>query len=359
MEIKPIEYLAWAKTKPKFGINLSLSGLIGLSREELAVDWDGLEINGDHPYGYPPLLEAIAARHRARVDNVCPAVGASQGIFSVCAALLGPGDDVLVERPAYEPFLAVPRLFGANVTRFERRFENGYRVDPEEFVRAFTPRTKLVVLTNPHNPSGVALSHEEVLALAVASEEKGAKILIDEIYLEFLEGEKAGTAFGLAPNIVVTSSLTKVFGLSGLRCGWILAPAGLAAVLRRLMDYVIVEQAFIGEQVAVLMFARLDEIRRRSRPLVEGNLRIVSGFMRDQEALEWVAPDPGIICFPRFRGARDASDLARRLLDGYGTGIVPGRFFEEPRSFRLGFGVPTDRLVQGLENLKKALAERD
>lgn len=359
MEIKPIEYLAWAKTKPKFGINLCLSGLIGLSREELAVDWDGLEINGDHPYGYPPLLEAIAARHQARVDNVCPAVGASQGIFSVCAALLGPGDDVLVERPAYEPFLAVPRLFGANVTRFERRFENGYRVDPEEFVRAFTPRTKLVVLTNPHNPSGVALSHEEVLALALASEEKGAKILIDEIYLEFLEGEKAGTAFGLAPNIVVTSSLTKVFGLSGLRCGWILAPAGLAVVLRRLMDYVIVEHAFIGEQVAVLMFARLDEIRRRSRPLVEGNLRIVSSFMRDQEALEWVAPDPGIICFPRFRGARDASDLARRLLDGYGTGIVPGRFFEEPRSFRLGFGVPTDRLVQGLENLKKALAERD
>jgi hypothetical protein len=131
-------------------------------------------------------------------------------------------------------------------------------------------------LANPHNPSGVALSHEEVLALALTSEEKGATVLIDEI-------------------------------------------------------------------------------RRRSRPLVEGNLRIVSGFMWDQEALEWVAPDPGIICFPRLRGARDATDLARRLLEGYDTGIVPGRFFEEPRSFRLGFGIPTDSLVRGLGNLKKAI----
>jgi aspartate/methionine/tyrosine aminotransferase len=358
MEIKPIEYLVWAKTKPKSGINLSLSGLMGLSREELAVDWDDLEINGDHPYGHPPLLEAIAARHRTHVDNVCPVVGASQGIFSVCAALLGPGDEVLVERPAYEPFLAVPRLFGANVTRFERRFENGYRIDLEEFRRAFTPRTKLVLLANPHNPSGVALSHEEILALALASEEKGAAVLIDEIYLEFLEGERAGTAFGLAPNIVVTSSLTKVFGLAGLRCGWILAQAGLAVVLRRLMDYMIVEQVFIGEQVAARMFVRLDEIRWRSRPLIEGNLRIVSGFMRDQEILEWVAPDPGIICFPRFRGARDATELARCLLDGFDTGIVPGRFFEEPRSFRLGFGIPTESLVRGLANLKRALTEQ-
>lgn len=357
MEIKPIEYLVWAKSKPKAGINLSLSGLGGLSHDELAFDWDCLEINGDHPYGYPPLLEAIAARYRAGVDNVCPVVGASQGIFSVCAAFLEPGDDVLVEKPAYEPFLAVPRLFGANVLRFERRFGNGYRIDLEEFRQAFTPRTKLVLLANPHNPSGVALSHEEIRALALASEEKGAAVLIDEIYLEFLQGGMARTAFGLTPNIIVTSSLTKVFGLAGLRCGWVLARPGLAASLRRLMDYMIVEQVFIGEQVAARMFARLDEIRQRSRPLIERNLRIVSDFLRSQENLEWVPPDPGIICFPRFRGAGNTAELARRLLDGFDTSIVPGRFFEDPSGFRLGFGIPTDRLVHGLSNLREALAE--
>jgi hypothetical protein len=355
MNVRSVAYMEWAKARPAAAVNLSLSGLAGLALADLGIDWGEIALNGEHPYGYPPLLEAIAARHRTDVRNVCPTLGASQGVFSVCAALVGPGDAVLAEKPAYEPLLAVPRLLGAEVRRFERSLENGYRVDPDEFRSVLGAGTKLVLMTNPHNPSGVALGREEIRALAVIAGERGATLLVDEVYLEFLEGESAGTSFGAAPNIAVTSSLTKVFGLSGLRCGWVLAPVGLASALRKLMDHMFAEPVFIGEQVASKLFARLDRMKAASKPLVEANFRTVREFMGKEDALEWAEPSPGIIAFPRLRGAGDAGELVRRLLEEHGTCVVPGRFFEEPRSFRLGFGVPKGELERGLESLGAVL----
>jgi aspartate/methionine/tyrosine aminotransferase len=347
--------MEWAKARPAAAVNLSLSGLAGPALTDLGIDWASLALNGEHPYGYPPLLEAIASRHGTHAGNVCPTLGASQGIFSVCAALAGPGDAVLAEKPAYEPLLAVPRLLGAEVRRFERRLENGYRVDPGEFRASLGAGTKLVLMTNPHNPSGVALAREEIRALAGIAAERGAALLVDEIYLEFLDGEAAGTSFGAAPNIAVTSSLTKVFGLSGLRCGWILAQPGLAAALRKLMDHLFVEQVFIGEQVSARLFARLDEMKAASRPFVEARLRTVRTFMEKEERLEWAEPSAGVIAFPRLRRGGDAGELVRRLLEERGTCVVPGSFFEEPRHFRLGFGVPKDVLERGLDNLRAVL----
>ncbi len=352
MNIRSVAYLEWAKARPAAAVNLGLSGLAGPALADLGIDWASLTLNGQHPYGYPPLLEAIAARHGTEVGSVCPTLGASQGIFSVCAALAGAGAAVLAEKPAYEPLLAVPRLLGAEVRRFERRFENGYRVDPDEFRAALGTGTKLVLMTNPHNPSGIALPREEVRRLAEIAAERGATLLVDEIYLEFLEGAASRTSFGAAPNIAVTSSLTKVFGLSGLRCGWILARGGLAATLRKLMDHMFVEQVLVGEQIAAKLFAGLDGMKAAAAPLIDANLRTVRGFMGRQDALEWVEPSRGIISFPRLRGAGDAGELARRLLEEHGTCVVPGRFFEEDRSFRLGFGIPKDELDRGLRSLR-------
>ena len=357
MSISPVEYMVWAKTKPKPAVNLSQSGVAGLSRLDLGIEWEGLEISGDHPYGYPPLLEAIASRYGVHVAEIWPSLGASQGVYHVCAALLKPGDDVLVERPTYEPLLDVPRFCGANVRRFERRFADGFRPDPDEFRKRLTPRTKLVVMANPHNPSGVVLTREEIGALARIAGERGAFVLVDEIYLEFVEGEQGRTSFGLAPNIVVTSSLTKVFGLAGLRCGWILARPDVTSEFRTFMDYQFVEHVYIAEQIAARAFGRLDALLRATLPRVRANRRIVEEFMRTEKALEWVPPDAGIVAFPRLGEEADTRDLAARLYREFDTAIVPGGFFEEPRHFRLGFGIPPETLTLGLANLKACLAQ--
>ncbi|MGA2586976.1 MAG: pyridoxal phosphate-dependent aminotransferase [Candidatus Aminicenantales bacterium] len=357
MEFQPIEYMEWAKLKSFGAVNLSRSGMPGLSLRDLPLSLEGLDINGEQPYGLPPLLEAIASRYGARPENVVPTVGTSQAIFFACAALLERGDAVLVERPAYEPLLSCARVLGAEIRRFERRFEDGYQIDPDHFRAALSDKTKLVVLTNLHNPSGAFLSGDRIRTLAHEAHLRGAWLFIDEIYLEYMGGNEARSSFGLAENLFTASSLTKVYGLAGLRCGWILAPAPLAGKMRRLMDYLFVEHVYIGEMLAVRVFPHLDAIREKNRPLIERNRETVRRLMAEEPALAWVEPPAGIVGFPRVSGPLDGDALAGILSQRFDTTVVPGRFFEDPRHFRLGFGVPTEILARGVANIKKALAE--
>jgi aspartate/methionine/tyrosine aminotransferase len=212
-------------------------------------------------------------------------------------------------------------------------------------------------LSNLHNPSGAFLPGKTIRELADAAGTKGAWLFIDEVYLEFLPAADARPAFGLAENIFTGSSLTKVFGLAGFRCGWILAPAPLAGKMRRMMDHLFVQHVFVGEMLAARAFPLLDSIRERNRPLFEANQRTVQRFIERTPALVWAAPAAGIVGFPRLRGDRTGDALAGILRERYGTAVVPGSFFEDPRHFRLGFGVRPEVLTQGLANIGEALAE--
>jgi hypothetical protein len=275
----------------------------------------------------------------------------------ICAALLQAGDRVLVERPAYEPLLAVPRLLGAEILRLERRFEEAYDIDLESYRRALALRPKLVILTDLHNPSGVKLYAGTLRELAASAAGVGAMVFVDEIYLEFAGGDPKATSFTLGDNIIVASSLTKAFGLGGLRCGWVFAPARLVAALRRLADHMNVEGVYIAEQISAMAMARLDEWTAKSRPVFGANLSRVREFIRREERLSWVEPAAGIVCFPRIEASLDGAALAALLERKYETTVVPGHFFEEPRHFRLGFGGPVDDLARGLDAIRRALDE--
>lgn len=356
MEFDPVAHMEWAKLKSRARINLSRSGVPGLGWTDLGLSFEGIEINGDHPYGYPPLVEAIAARHRAKPEQVIPSIGTSMAIFHVCAALLGPGDTAAVERPAYEQMRAVPKALGARVVRFDRTLEEGFRVDPESLAERIPEGTKLVLMTNLHNPSGVWLSPAEIRAVAGVAARKGAWLFIDEVYLEFMPGEAARTAFGLADNILTAASLTKVFGLSGLRCGWILVPSPLVTRFRRALDHFFVEPVFPSEQISARVFPLLDTIKEKRRSEWEQRRRETAAFIAGEPRLSWIEPSAGIVGFPRVHGADGSGDaLARVLRERWETSIVPGTFFEDPRSVRLGFGVEPAVLEEGLRAIRSAL----
>jgi aspartate/methionine/tyrosine aminotransferase len=356
MDFDPVAHMEWAKLAPKARINLSRSGVPALTLAEAGLDLQGIEINGDHPYGYVPLLEAIAARHGARPDNVIPSIGTSMAIFHVCAALLDPGDTAAVERPAYEQIRAVPRALGARIVRFDRTQEEGYRLDPEALEERLPDGTKLVLMTNLHNPSGVWLSPGEIRAAAEAAERKGAWLFIDEVYLEFMPGAAARTAFGLAPNIITAASLTKVFGLSGLRCGWILVPDPLVPLFRRALDHLFVEPVFPTDQISARVFPRLDAIKESRRAEREARRREAAAFVASEPRLTWTEPSAGIVGFPRVVGPAGPGDaLAAVLKKDFETSVVPGVFFEDPRGFRLGFGVEPEILEEGLKAIRAAL----
>ncbi|MEE9389722.1 MAG: pyridoxal phosphate-dependent aminotransferase, partial [Candidatus Aminicenantaceae bacterium] len=212
MRFETIRFIEWMKTKGQTKVNLCRSSVRNFPLKDLDVKREELGIYGPNDYGYLPLLEAIASRYKVKEENVVTAVGSSHAIFLVCAALIERGDEVLIETPVYEPLLAVPKAFDAVTSRFERRYDDGYQVDLESFSSLLSPKTKLVILTNLHNPSGALLSRRDLKDLVGISHKIGAWVLVDEIYLEFLEGMESETSFSLEENIIVISSLTKVFG---------------------------------------------------------------------------------------------------------------------------------------------------
>jgi aspartate/methionine/tyrosine aminotransferase len=351
-------YMEWAKSRPAATFDLAISNVLACTLDDLPGARDALALSGHNENGYAPLVEAIARRYGVASDQVTTATGTSGANFFVCAALLEPGDEVLVERPGYDPLLGTPRLVGARVTRFDRVFEEGYRLDPDRVRQAMTPKTRLIVVTTPHNPSSATADAEALAEVGRMAERAGAHVLVDVVYLD-----ATGVAVRLKPDatttpFVFTSSLTKSYGLAGLRCGWTISSAPVAERIRRVRDVVDGTGSIVAERLSVVAFEHLDALHARARALLDTNVALLRSFLASRSELECVDPGGGTVCFPRLRGVDDTSEFAGRLLKERGTAIVPGRFFEAPQHFRLGFSGATDSLKGGLERLAAALDAR-
>ena len=354
------EYMEWAKTRSAARFNLASSGVAAFPLAELGARIEDLEICGPSAYGYAPLQERLARKAGVDPDRVVHATGTSMANLLVLAAAAEAGDVVLIEEPTYSLLVDAARWLRLDVRRFPRRAEEGFRLDPREVERALTPRTRLVVLTNLHNPSSAFVPPEDLRAVGEAARSVGARVLVDEVYLETLavRGRPSGSAAHLGPEFVVTSSLTKAYGLSGLRCGWAVADPDLARRMWRLNDLFGVIPAHPAERLSVVALDHLDRVAERARRILETNTDGVNAFLAARPDLACAPVDGGMIAFPRLlRG--DVDGLCRRLRESHETTVVPGRFFGAPGHFRLALGCPPETLEGGLERLAAALDEAD
>jgi aspartate/methionine/tyrosine aminotransferase len=342
------EYMYWAKHQEPVRYNLGSSEVTHFRLDRLPIAVDQLELDGASYYRYPPLRQAIADKEGVALEQVVMANGTSMANFLAMVALIAPGDEVLIEQPTYEPMLATARFLGAEVRRFQRRADQGFRLDPEAVARAVTPRTKLIVIANLHNPSS-AFADEETLRRLGAL---GPHILVDEVYLDAVPA--ARSAAHLGDNFVATSSLTKVYGLSGLRCGWILADPALAEAMWRLNELMGVSQPHADERLCCIALAHLRQICAGTAERLERNRTLANAFFAARPELEVAPMTQGIVAFPRLVDG-DVDALRRRLVDKYDCSVVPGRWFEMPEHFRLGVGGPTEDVEAGLERLGSAL----
>jgi aspartate/methionine/tyrosine aminotransferase len=349
-------YMHWAKTQSQAPYNLATSGVMYYTLEQLRVELSDLELSGASAYGYTPLQQAIAAK--CGVDPACvvAANGTSMANFLALSTLIAPGDEVLIEQPAYELLVSAALYLGAEVKRFARHARNQFRLDPAEVERAITPRTRLVVVTNLHNPSNAYADDETLRQIGEIARRVGARVLVDEVYLDAAFARSPQTAFHLGEHFISTNSLTKVYGLSGLRCGWILAAPALAERMWRLNDLFGVIQPHVSERLGCLAFARLPEIAAHSRALLERNRVVANSFFETREDLDTAPITDGMIAFPRLRRG-SVDELCALLRERYETSLVPGRFFEMPEHFRLSIGGDTKMLTGGLERLGAALDE--
>jgi aspartate/methionine/tyrosine aminotransferase len=345
--------MEWAKTRRAAEIDLAGSNILACTLDDLPGAAEAISLGGANDNGYRPLAEAIGARYKVDPDRVTTAGGTAGANFFALAALLEPGDDVLVETPGYDPLLGAARLLGARTVRFERTFDSGFALDPDRVRAAMTTRTRAVIITTPHNPTGVTAERAAIEKVGRIAEQAGAYVVVDEVYKD-VTNDPTPTAALLGDRFITTSSLTKSYGLSSLRAGWTIASPEISYRIRRVRDVVDGTGSIVAERLAVLAFEHLDTLHARARRILERNKALADAFLAAHPQLEWV-PSAGTIVFPRIRGVADSSTFVERVMREQRTALGPGSFFEAPAHFRLGYGGDAEKIREGLSRLSTAL----
>jgi hypothetical protein len=353
-------YLLWAKTRQPAAIDLAGSNLVPCTLEDLPGVREAVDLSAPNDNGFAPLTGAIARHYGVADDRVVTGHGCSGANFLAVAALIGSGDEVLIERPTYDPLIGACRLMGARIERFDRRFEDGWRLDLDAIRQRITPRTRLIILTSPHNPTGTVIDAESLVAVGRLAQDAGAHVLVDEVYLDAANliaggSGRATPAATLDGPFLSTSSLTKSYGLAGLRCGWIVAPPDVASRVRRTRDVVDNAESAPADRLAALAFGALQRLGERAKTLLSGNLARAREFFAAHPELELVEPPSASVVFPRLLGLTDATPFVRRLLDAHGVAVAPGHFFDMPAHFRVSLAGRPETLHRGLELLAAAL----
>ena len=349
--------MRWAKTRAQVNYDLALSGILNLPFAELDATISDIDLNGDNSYGYGPLIDALAAHAEVQRDCVVTiSGGTSMANHLAMAAALEHGDEVLIEQPTYEPLLALAQYFGAKVKRFARPAEKNYRVDLDDLRSKVSPQTRLIVLTNLHNPSSALVDEDTLRRVGEIAQSVSARVLVDEVYLEALFEAAPRSSASLGPHFIATSSLTKGYGLSGLRCGWILAEPELAQRMRLLHDIFGALAPHPAERLSVLALRKLPKFIARAKTILETNRAVLNDFYDSREDLEVPRSRAGTTSFPRLLKGT-VENLYTLLTEKYETAVVPGRFFESPQQFRIGMCAEPELFSEGVRRLGRALDE--
>jgi aspartate/methionine/tyrosine aminotransferase len=348
--------------------NLSESGVRPLTPRELIEDPTGLDGLLDQPLVYTQsngtieLREAIAAMYPgATADHVEVTNGGSEANFITTLNLVEPGDEVVMLVPNYMQTWGLSRAFGGAVREWklvEDERAGRWRVDIDALASLVTPRTKLIVICTPNNPTGARLTAADLDAVARIADRHGAWILSDEIYRGAeIDGQDTASMWGRSPRAIVTAGLSKAYGLPGLRIGWIVAPPELVASLWSYHDYVTICPGAMSDRLArvALAPARRARLLERTRTILNRNLPLIEAWLHDAGGFRWIRPEAGAIVYVRYVYPINSTELVTRLRVEKSVLVVPGDHFGMDRYLRLGFGEPPEYNRGGLDRLKDLL----
>ena len=343
--------------------NLTESSVSDLRLDELGLHLGALPLAYTDHMGNPELRERIAADGSGlTADDVIVTAGAAAALFIVATSLLHAGSRIVVMRPNYATNIETPRAIGCDIGFLNLEFARGYRFDAEQLAALVQPGTRLISLTTPHNPTGAAMSEADLRAAVVLAEANGCWLLVDETYREMNFAGPTPLAASLSPRCISVASLSKSYGLPGIRIGWIVTrDRELQETFLAAKEQIYICNSVLDEAIAAHALARkeriLPPILRRSRLAFEE----VKAWMAQQKDMEWVEPSGGVVCFPRIKADSGihVDDFYRILNGKYSTFVGPGHWFEmERRHMRIGYGWPQPaELTEGLQNITHALEE--
>jgi len=361
----PFDLERWQSTwENRVRYNLSESGVHPLSIQELlglagasAVPLLEVRLGYSQSNGTDLLRGRIAALYPgASPEQVLVTTGSSEANFVLCWRLIEPGDKVAIMLPNYLQTWGLAQNFGAEVRGFELHEERGWEPFVEEIRSAIAPGTKLVVVTNPHNPTGHVLSDDARRAIVERSAEMGAWLLADEVYQGAeLDGRQTASFWGSHERVIVVNGLSKAYGLPGLRIGWIVAPAALIGEVWARHDYTTIGPSGAGDHLAGVALEPLvrEKLLERTRRILKANYPVLEAWLKQfGDAFRWHPPQAGAICWVRYRQGVGALDVVEKLRAEHSVLLVPGEHFGVPGHLRFGYG-------DELQHFQEALAETE
>jgi len=352
--------------------NLSESGVHPLTLQELILHDDRiLEELLSTPLNYPQtngdldLRQAIAGLyHHAGPDNVLVTVGAIQANLTAVLTALQPGDEIAIMLPNYKQIYGVAQNLHCKVNPFYLREDLQWGLDLDEINKVITPRTKLVAVCNPNNPTGHILAQDERKAVIHAAGNAGAWLLADEVYAgaERLTGEITPSFWGEYEKVIAVGSLSKAYGLPGLRLGWLVAPPDFTREAWARQDYITISSSILSNKLA--LYALQPDVRQRllqrTRQYIhKGYAHFEEFFNQHPDIFSLVPPQAAAIAFPRYHRKIDSRSLLEHLIHHQKTYIVPGDHFGLDHHLRISIGLPADYLNEGLRRILLALLENE
>ena len=363
IEIESPEEYGYNKIK----YNLSESSITDQTLGSLNLQIPNLTLLYNEHRGETELRRLIAEDAGVSADDVLVTSGAAGALFIITTSQLASTSvsdphHLVVVRPNYATNLETPKAVGCEISYIDVTFENGFQPNIDDIEASIKSNTRLVSVTCPHNPTGSTLSREALDRLVAITKEKGVLLLVDETYRDIAFGEKLPVAASLGDHVLSVSSLSKSFGIPGVRIGWLITTnRRLQETFLAAKEQMCISGSVINEWIAIDVLSRRQKILSDTTSEMEIRLQMVESWIQNEELLEWVKPTGGVVCFPRIKGEPKGGLAAfyERLLKKHATYVGPGHWFElSDRSFRLGYGWPSrEELEGGMKAISAALRD--
>lgn len=357
MKFRPFVLEDWfAKYEAQCKYNIAESGVKPIDFKWFNVDIRDLKFLYGHLLGDSELREFILRDYSGlSLEQILVTNGCIEANFVAFVSVVQPGDHVIVEHPNYQQLYEVPRALGGKVDLLELSYEEDYKLDIDKLNEMVTPKTKLVVISHPNNPTGSTVTEKTLKGIIEIIEDNNSYLLSDELYRELVFSSPLPPAATLSDRAISTSGLSKLYGLPGLRIGWLVADEEIIDSAKEIRGYTTICNSRVGEFLAKIALRRKEELVARAERLAKTNLRIVRGWIDGRGDLHWVPPAGGVVAFPRIELNITSNKLCTLLAEKYKTLLVPGECFDVERHFRIGFGGDTNELRQGIKCVNEAL----
>lgn len=357
IEIESPEQMGYAALQ----CNLTESSVSDALFRDIQFDLKDLVFCYGHHVGKPELRGLIASEYPSlNTDHVLLTSGAATALFIINTSLLEPGDELLVMHPNYGTNIETPRAMGCSVKFIELELKNNFRIDIQKIKAQLTSKTKLISVTTPHNPTGMMLTEGELKQLVALAEEQNCFLLVDETYRDIPFGKPNVLAASLSNRVISVSSVSKAYGLPGLRLGWLITQSeALMELFLAAKEQISICNSVVDEEMTFQFLQQKQTHVERIKNHVNTNFEILSNWLATQSNFDFVLPQGGVVCFPRLKKNIDSEKFYAVLNNKYSTYVGPGHWFEMDKHYmRIGFGWPTaEELTKGLENISKTLKE--